>query len=86
MRVSVVLEDGLLVLNRAVGVLRRRHLPVGDLAVKPSGMPGLSRLTFLLETDPATADRVAQQFHKIVGVREVVVARADDEPSEEGKP
>jgi len=69
--VDVLLDDTLLTLNRAVGVLRRRNLAVEQLTVRPCGPAGVSRMTFLLNTDAATADRVVQQFHKIAGVRAV---------------
>jgi len=77
--VRVLLDDALLTLNRAVGVLRRRNVPVEDLAVGPSGAAGVTQLTFVLKTDDATADRVVQQFHKIVGVKGVEVVSADDQ-------
>lgn len=75
---AVLLDDALVTLNRAVGVLRRRNVPVEGLAVHPSGTAGLSRLTFVLKTDALTADRVAQQFHKMIGVRSVMVLTGDE--------
>jgi len=76
--VDVLLDNTLLTLNRAVGVLRRRNVAVEGLAVSPSGDGGTSRMTFVLHTDAATADRVVQQFRKIVGVRAVEVTTAQD--------
>ena len=81
--VNVVLDDALLTLNRAVGVLRRRNIAVAGLAVRPCGPAGVSRMTFVLNTDAATADRVVQQFHKIAGVRDVEVTTTQDPPNEE---
>jgi len=69
-------------LNRAVGVLRRRNVPVEGLALHPSGTAGLSRLTFVLKADAVTADRVAQQFQKMTGVRSVMVLGGEDITSE----
>lgn len=80
--VAVLLDDALVTLNRAVGVLRRRNVPVEGLAVYPSGTTGVSRLTFVLKGDATTADRVAQQFHKMIGVRSVIVASGEDITSE----
>ena len=80
--VAVLLDDALVTLNRAVGVLRRRNIPVEGLALHPSGTAGVSRLTFVLKADAATADRVAQQFHKMIGVRSVMVLTGDDSTSE----
>ena len=80
--VAVLLDDALLTLDRAVGVLRRRNVPVEGLAVHPSGTAGLSRLTFVLKTDTVTADRVAQQFHKLIGVRSVMVLTGEESTTE----
>ena len=80
--VAVLLDDALVTLNRAVGVLRRRNVPVEGLALHPSGTAGLSRLTFVLKADAVTADRVAQQFQKMTGVRSVMVHGGEDITSE----
>ena len=81
--VAVLLDDTLLTLNRAVGVLRRRNLAVERLTLRPCGPTGVSRMTFVLNTDAATADRVVQQFHKIVGVRAVEVTTVQNHTPEE---
>jgi len=81
--VDVLLDDTLLTLNRAVGVLRRRNVAVEQFTVRPCGSAGVSRMTFVLNTDAATADRVVQQFHKIVGVRAVEVTTVQDPTTEE---
>jgi acetolactate synthase small subunit len=81
--VDVLLDDTLLTLNRAVGVLRRRNLAVERFAVRPCGPTGVSRMTFVLNTDAATADRVVQQVRKIVGVRAVEVTTVQNHTQEE---
>jgi acetolactate synthase I/III small subunit len=70
--VAVLLEDRLITLTRAVGLIRRRNLPVRSLAVGPSGTPGLSRLTVMIHSDSATADRAVQHLQKVIGVRAAV--------------
>ena len=67
--VSVLLEDKLITLNRAVGLIRRRNLPVRSLAIGPTATPGLSRLTIMMQSDSATAERAVQHLEKLVGVR-----------------
>ena len=67
--VSVLLEDQLITLNRAVGLIRRRNLPIRSLAVGPTSTPGLSRLTIMMQSDTATAERAVQQLQKMIGVR-----------------
>jgi acetolactate synthase I/III small subunit len=76
--VSVLLEDRWITLNRAVGLLRRRNFPVRSLAVGPTGTPGLSRLTIMIHSDTATADRAVQHLQKVVGVRAAVAFPARD--------
>ncbi len=68
---SVLLQNELVILNRAFGMLRRRNLSIKSIAVGPSASPGLARLTIMMQTDQATADRTAKQLDKVVGVREV---------------
>jgi acetolactate synthase-1/3 small subunit len=67
--VAVLLEDRLITLNRAVGLIRRRNLPIRGLAIGPTGTPGLSRLTIMMHSDSATAERAAQQLQRMIGVR-----------------
>jgi acetolactate synthase small subunit len=76
---SLLLDDELLTINRAVGALRRRRVAISRFALGPAG-EGVARLTCVLATDAATADRVARQFAKLVGVRSAVVL-AHDEPA-----
>lgn len=76
--VTVLLEDRLITFNRAVGLLRRRNLPVRSIAVGPTVVPGISRLTVMIQSDEATADRAVQHLQKVVGVREAVAFPARD--------
>ena len=76
--VAVLMEDRLITFTRAVGLLRRRNLPVRSIAVGPTGTPGVSRLTIMIHTDKATADRAAQQLQKMIGVREATAFPARD--------
>jgi acetolactate synthase-1/3 small subunit len=68
--VTVLIEDPLITFTRAVGLIRRRNLPVHSLAVGPTDVPGISRLTIMMQTDQATAERAAQHLQKIIGVRD----------------
>ncbi|HET7599437.1 MAG TPA: acetolactate synthase small subunit [Gemmatimonadales bacterium] len=81
--ISVLLDAELVVLNRAVGILRRRNLSVKSIAVGPSATPGIARLTIMLHSDDATADRMARQLHKVVGVHEAAAFPARDGVSRE---
>src|SRR3989475_12948794 len=82
--VAVLLDDALLTLNRAVGVLRRRNVAIEHLALPPSDTAGALRLAFALQTDPATAARGPQQIHKIVEVCDEMVAATKESTIEGG--
>ena len=74
--VSVLLDDELLAFNRAIGVVRRRNLPVQGITVGPSGQPGVLRLAFFMQADDANAVRLLRQLEKAHGVRSVAVTPA----------
>jgi acetolactate synthase-1/3 small subunit len=76
--VTVLLEDRLITFNRAVGLIRRRNLPVRSIAVGPTTTPGVSRLTNMIQADEATANRAVQQLQKVVGVREAAAFATQD--------
>ncbi len=76
--VSILLDQELLALGRAVGALRRRNLPIESIAVGPGDAPGLSRLTVILNTDEATAEMTMKRLHKLSGVRGAVTFPVDD--------
>jgi len=76
--VTVLLEDRLITFNRAVGLIRRRNLPVRSIAVGPTTTPGVSRLTIMIQADEETANRAVQQLQKVIGVREAAAFAAQD--------
>jgi acetolactate synthase-1/3 small subunit len=76
--VTVLLEDHLITFTRAVGLLRRRNLPVRSIAVGPTVTPGVSRLTVMIQSDEPTAERAVQQLQKVVGVRNAAAFPARD--------
>ena len=95
---TVILDDRLVTLNAAVGLLRRRNLPVRSVSVSPAATEGRSRLFAMIDADPAAAQRVALLFEKLVGVeqarvmpagkavlRELVLVRVRPEPDGYGE-
>jgi acetolactate synthase I/III small subunit len=76
--VTVLLEDRLVTFTRAVGLIRRRNLPVRSIAVGPTTTPGVSRLTIMIQSDEATANRAVQQLQKVIGVRDAAAFAAQD--------
>ena len=71
--VVVFLEDQVITLNRVVGLIRRRNFPVRSLSVGPTGTPGVSRLTIMMQSDEPAAERAVQHLQKIVGVHDATV-------------
>jgi len=65
----VLMDQELATLNRAVGVLRRHHRSIERMAVEPGDVPGLSRLTVILDANEATADLTVKKLRKLSGVR-----------------
>ena len=76
--VSILLSQELLALERAVGELRRRNLPIESITVGPGEAPGTSCLTVILSTDEAGADMTAKKLNKLSGVRDVKHFPLDD--------
>ncbi len=76
--VAVLLDEELISLNRAVGVLRRRNLPFESISVGPTDAPRVSRLTVMLCSDDATVERMVRQLEKTSGVRQAVQFRESD--------
>jgi acetolactate synthase I/III small subunit len=76
--ISVLLDDDLLTFNRVIGVVRRRNVPIAGFAMGATQVPGVSRLTFIMQADEANADRLVQQLRKSFGVRAAVMFPAED--------
>ncbi len=71
--VTVLLADDLLALNRVVGIVRRRNLALSGLTLGPTARAGTSRLAVIVTGDAAAAERMANQFRKMVEVRGVTL-------------
>jgi acetolactate synthase-1/3 small subunit len=70
--VSVLIQDDLLALNRATGIIRRRNLPIGSVSLGPARADTL-RLTCIVASDRAATERMANALRKMVEVRDVQV-------------
>lgn len=65
------LEDKPGVLNRVVGLFRRRGFNIESLSVGHSETPGISRLTFVVNGDDRMVDQAVRQLYKLVNVTRV---------------
>ncbi|MCO6450849.1 MAG: acetolactate synthase small subunit [Caldilineales bacterium] len=65
------LEDKPGVLNRVVGLFRRRNFNIESLTVGHSETPGISRLTFVVNGDDHMVEQSVKQLYKLVNVTKV---------------
>lgn len=75
----VLVEDKPGVLNRVASLFRRRAFNIESLSVGHSELPGVSRMTIVMEADDVTARRVTANLYKLVNV--VRVDDVTDDPS-----
>ena len=67
--VTVLLEEELLTLGRACGVLRRHNLPIRDFSVVSNGRPGTWRLSCVIEADETALRGLVLQLNNVIGVQ-----------------
>ncbi len=75
----VLVEDKPGVLNRVASLFRRRAFNIESLSVGHSELPGVSRMTIVMQADEVTARRVTANLYKLVNV--VRVDDVTDDPS-----
>jgi acetolactate synthase-1/3 small subunit len=75
----VLVEDRPGVLNRVASLFRRRAFNIESLSVGHSELPGVSRMTIVMQADEVTARRVTANLYKLVNV--VRVDDVTDDPS-----
>ncbi len=77
--ITALVEDKPGVLNRITSMFRRRGYNIASLAVGPSEMRNLSRMTFVVEGDPLTLEQASKNLNKLIDVIKVI--DVDDENS-----
>src|SRR5512135_751155 len=73
------MEDKPGVLNRVAGLFRRRNFNIESLAVGHSEVPGISRMTFVVDGDERELRQVETQLYKLINV--TAVEDVTDRPS-----
>lgn len=66
-----LVEDKPGVLNRVASLFRRRAFNIESLSVGRTSEPGVSRMTIVIDSDEAGAERVTAYLHKLVNVLQV---------------
>jgi acetolactate synthase I/III small subunit len=66
-----LVEDKPGVLNRVSSLFRRRAFNIDSLTVGRTDQPGVSRMTIVMDSDSAGAERVTSYLYKLVNVIQV---------------
>ncbi|GGC98211.1 acetolactate synthase small subunit [Tersicoccus solisilvae] len=69
---SVLVEDKPGVLTRVAGLFARRAFNIHSLAVGPTEVPGVSRVTVVVDADPELLEQVTKQLNKLINVLKIV--------------
>jgi len=70
---SVLVENHPGILAKVAGLFSRRGFNIDSLAVGLSELPGLSRITIVVNGDEAMVDQVAKQLNKLIDVVSIEV-------------
>jgi len=69
---SVLVEDKPGVLSRVTGLFSRRMFNIQSLAVGPTEVPDVSRITIVADGEPETLEQLTKQLNKLIHVLKVV--------------
>jgi acetolactate synthase-1/3 small subunit len=69
---SVLVEDKPGVLTRVAGLFARRAFNIHSLAVGPTEVPGISRVTVVVDAEGDLLEQVTKQLNKLVNVIKIV--------------
>ena len=69
---SVLVEDVPGVLTRVASLFARRAFNINSLAVGPTEIPGMSRMTVVVEAEGDLLEQVTKQLNKLINVIKIV--------------
>lgn len=69
---SLLVEDRPGLLTRVAGLFARRRFNINSLAVGPTEIPGLSRITVVVDVEDLPLEQVTKQLNKLVNVIKIV--------------
>ena len=81
--ITALVQDKPGVLNRVSSMFRRRGFNIVSLAVGHSEIPGLSRMTFVVDGDDTVVEQVTKHLHKLIDVIRVSDISEDNVVSRE---
>ena len=74
---SLLVEDKPGLLTRVAGLFARRAFNIESLAVGPTEVAGLSRITVVVDQEDLALEQVTKQLNKLVNVIKIVELEAD---------
>lgn len=74
---SVLVEDVPGVLARVSGLFSRRAFNIDSLAVGPSEIQGLSRMTVVVDADDVLLEQITKQLNKLINVLKIIELAPD---------
>jgi acetolactate synthase-1/3 small subunit len=74
---SVLVEDKPGVLTRVAGLFARRAFNIDSLAVGPTELEGISRITVVVDADGELLEQVTKQLNKLINVIKIVELTPD---------
>ena len=69
--ITAMVQDKPGVLNRISSMFRRRGFNIASLAVGRSELPGISRMTFVVEGDDSVVEQITKHLDKLIDVLKV---------------
>ena len=70
--ISVIVADRAGVLTRVSGLFSRRGYNIESLAVGETDLPGISRITLVVNGDERVIEQVSKQLYKLIDVIKVL--------------
>jgi acetolactate synthase-1/3 small subunit len=74
---SLLVEDKPGLLTRVAGLFARRGFNIESLAVGKTEVPGLSRITIVVDAEELPLEQVTKQLNKLVNVLKIVELEPD---------
>ena len=74
---SLLVEDKPGLLTRVAGLFARRGFNIESLAVGKTEVPGLSRITVVVDVEDLPLEQVTKQLNKLVNVLKIVELEQD---------
>ncbi len=74
---SVLVQDQPGVLARVASLFARRGFNIESLAVGPTELPGVSRMTIVVNVEDLPLEQITKQLNKLINVLKIVELEAD---------